>query len=81
MSAKDCREFADECVGLGKDRSQRTGAQIFLQKARKWLWAAARSDCDTGVPGYLLRAVEGLASLTVIAAPAPTIRADELVGH
>ena len=54
VSAKEYREFAEECMGWAKTARSEQERQIFLQMAQTWLWAAARSDGDTTVPfpGY-----------------------------
>ena len=54
MSAREYREFADECMGWAKTARSERERQIFLQMAQTWLWAAARLEGDGSVqfPGY-----------------------------
>jgi hypothetical protein len=54
VSANEYREFAYECMGWAKTARSGQERRIFLQMARTWLWAAARSDGDTSLPfpGY-----------------------------
>jgi hypothetical protein len=54
VSAREYREFADECMGWAKTARSEQERQIFLQMAQTWLWAAARLDGDTSFPfpGY-----------------------------
>jgi hypothetical protein len=50
VSAKEYREFADECMGWAKTARSDQERQIFLQMAQTWLWAAARLDGDASFP-------------------------------
>ena len=43
VSAKEYREFADECMGWAKTARSNQERQIFTQMAQTWLWAAART--------------------------------------
>jgi hypothetical protein len=54
VSAKEYREFADECMGWAKTARSNQERQIFTQMALTWLWAASRPDGDTSFPfpGY-----------------------------
>ena len=62
VSAKEYREFADECMGWAKTARSNQERQIFTQMARTWLWAAARLDGDTGFPFPGYAKLEQLAS-------------------
>jgi hypothetical protein len=50
VSAKEYREFADECMGWAKTARSDQERQIFVQMAQTWLWAAARLDGDASFP-------------------------------
>lgn len=43
-SAKECREFGAKCLYWAKTAQSDGDRQIFLQMARKWLYAAANLD-------------------------------------
>jgi len=53
VSAKEYREFADECMGWAKTARSDREREIFLQMAQTWLWAADRADGKTNlsIPG------------------------------
>jgi hypothetical protein len=44
MSAKEYREYADECLDWAKTAKSDKERQIFLQMARTWLEAAVRRE-------------------------------------
>ena len=43
-SSKECREFADECMGWAKTARSEREKRIFLQMAETWLRAAIIAD-------------------------------------
>jgi hypothetical protein len=43
-SSKECREFADECMGWAKTARSEREQRIFLQMAETWLRAAIAAE-------------------------------------
>ena len=43
-SSKECREFADECIGWAKTARSEREQRIFLQMAETWLRAAIMAE-------------------------------------
>jgi hypothetical protein len=43
-SSKECREFADECMGWAKTARSEREQRIFLQMAETWLRAAILAE-------------------------------------
>ena len=43
-SSKECREFADECMGWAKAAQSEREQRVFLQMAETWLRAAIMAD-------------------------------------
>ena len=43
-SSKECREFADECMGWAKTARSEREQRIFLQMAETWLCAAMMAE-------------------------------------
>jgi hypothetical protein len=44
LLSKECREFADECVGWAKTARSEREYRIFLQMAETWLRAAVLAE-------------------------------------